>query len=279
MTFPGTMPNLSCLFAVKLDRSLRFIYNKIMNKHQKSVPSNAKIIKSSIENAGERFWRISDFENIPFTTIAQTLSRLTRMGFLKRVGKGLYYRPRMTAFGESKPNTSQLRSLPIYGKGIFPAGATAANLLGFSTQNPARIELATNGSSLPRSLMGQNTIIHTRRPESWRDLSTEDGAILDFIRQRGKTSELSPKATVEKLIQHFLKFENFESLLEVAAYEPPRVRAILGAIGQQLGYTETKLSILRKNLNPLSRFDFGNFYTLNYAKQWQAKIEKNHETL
>jgi hypothetical protein len=62
-----------------------------------------------------------------------------------------------------------------------------------------------------------------------------------------------------------------DRLLNAAASEPPRVRAILGALGQQLGTSPARLQPLRESLNPLSRFDFGAFAALPYARHWQAK--------
>jgi hypothetical protein len=53
---------------------------------------------------------------------------------------------------------------------------------------------------------------------------------------------------------------------------------MLGAIGQQLGRPDVKLAMLRKGLNPLSRFDFGILAALNYAAKWQAKERPRHET-
>ncbi|WP_283248321.1 hypothetical protein [Parachlamydia sp. AcF125] len=43
---------------------------------------------------------------------------------------------------------------------------------------------------------------------------------------------------------------------------------MLGAIGQQIGCSDNQFSALRKSLNPLSRFEFGNLVTLEYARQW-----------
>ena len=54
---------------------------------------------------------------------------------------------------------------------------------------------------------------------------------------------------------------------------------LLGAIGQQLGLPQDRLAALRKDLNPLSRFDFGILNALAHAKQWQAKERQAHETL
>ncbi len=241
--------------------------------------NTAEAVRGRIRGGGERVWRLADFAGMPFMAVAQTLSRLTRQGVIQRLGKGLYYRPRQTAFGLSRPNTAQIRSLAIQRKGVFPAGTAAANLLGFTTQNPARIELATNGLSLPRLIVGKEAVIHTRRPESWRALSEADAALLDFLRNRGVFSELSPEETVDKLLGYFREPGRFGRLLKIAASEPPRVRAMLGAIGQQLGQPEARLSVLRKSLNPLSRFDFGNLAALEHARQWQAKERETGETI
>jgi hypothetical protein len=241
--------------------------------------NTAAAVRRQIENGGERLWRLADFDGLPFLAVAQVLSRLSRQGVIRRLGKGLYYRPRPTAFGESRPNPAQIRSLPIRRRGIFPAGIAASNLLGFTTQNPARVELATDGLSLPRLIVGQEAIIHTRRPQSWQTLTETDAALLDFLRNRGASSELSAEETVEKLLGYFREPGRFERLLKVAPSEPPRVRALLGAIGQQLGQPERRLAALRKSLNPLSRFDFGSLAVLEHARQWQAKERKAHETV
>ena len=245
-------------------------------KKQGSAEANtAENVRQRIEAGGERVWRLMDFEGMPFSAVAQALSRLSRGGVIQRHGKGLYYRPRSTAFGPSKPNSAQISSLRVYRRRVFPAGIAAANMLGFTTQNPARVEVATNGSSLPRLIVGKGAVIHTRRPESWRDLSEKDAAILDFLRNRGETSELSPERTVQKLLEHFREPGRFEAISQVAESEPPRVRAMLGAIGQQLGQPEPRLLTLRKNLNTLSRFDFGCLTALKYAREWQAKERKH----
>jgi hypothetical protein len=238
----------------------------------------AQTIRKRIETGGERVWRFSDFHGLPVTAVAQSLSRLARLGTLHRLGKGMYYRPRQTVFGPSKPNPARLRELSVEQK-MFPSGLAAANMLGFTTQQPARLELATDGLSLPRLIVGKETIVHTRRPESWRSLSETDAALLDFLRHRGETSELSAEETVDKLLAYFREPGRFGRMLAVAMTEPPRVQAMLGAIGQQLGKPASKLAELRKGLNPLSRFDFGVLAALKHADEWQAKERRVHATL
>jgi len=71
------------------------------------------------------------------------------------------------------------------------------------------------------------------RPTAWSQLSPKDAALLEFLRVRGQTSELSPDRTVARLLACVSESGRFEALVKVAHSEPPRVRAMLGAIGEQ----------------------------------------------
>jgi hypothetical protein len=90
-------------------------------------------------------------------------------------------------------------------------------------------------------------------------------------RSRGKFSELSDAQTQQRLLDYLRQDDCFARLLEIANTEPPRVRAMLGALGQELKKSTKQLAKLRQSLNPVSRFDFGKLHTLRYAKAWQAK--------
>ena len=199
---------------------------------------------------GDRLWRFEDFEGLPFTAVAQALSRLTRAGTIERLSKGVYYRARQTALGKSRPNPAAIRKLAGKRTTLFPAGIAAAGLLGFTTQNPKRSEIATTGLSLPRKLVGADTVIHTRRPAAWANLSERDGALLDFLRNQAKSSELSPEITVKRTLALMQENGRYDRLLKVAHSEPPRVRAILGAIGEQLGKPAKSLQRSARILEP-----------------------------
>lgn len=241
----------------------------------RSLRSSAQHVSGSvrqrIEQGDERVWRLADFRDMPFAAVAQALSRLTRSGALERLSKGTYYRPRMTRFGRSRPNPVLIRSLATIGKPVFPAGIAAANLLGFTTQTGSRPELSTTALSLPRKLAGADTIIHTRRPAAWNGLSQEDGALLEFLRSAGDTSELSPEKTIQRTLRLLVEEGRFERLAGVAASEPPRVRALLGALGEQLGKSTEAVQPFRESLNPFSKFDFGAFCGIKSASNWQAR--------
>ena len=125
--------------------------------------------------------------------------------------------------------------------------------------------------ALPRKLIGSETVVYTRRPEAWGRLSETDAALLDFLRRGAKSSELSPAETIDRTVALLSEKGRFERLLKVADSEPPRVRAILGAIGEQLGKTTAVIQRLQASLNPFSKFDFGLLAGLPGARRWQAK--------
>lgn len=229
------------------------------------------LVDQRIERGGERVWRLEDFRDLPSGAVAQALSRLARRGAIQRLSKGVYYRPRQTAFGKSRPNPAAIQKLAGRRKTIFPAGIAAANLLGFTTQSGRAAEVATSSLSLPRKLLGKETVIHTRRPEAWANLSQTDAALLDFLRGRGRASELPPRQTIDRTLRLLSENGRFDRLLRIASFEPPRVRAMLGALGEDVGKDRRALARLRASLNPFSRFDFGAFAGLRHARKWQAK--------
>lgn len=230
--------------------------------------SSADIIRDRIMGSGDHYWTYADFTDLPPAAVSQTLSRLTRDGEIKRVRKGIYYRPKQTVIGESRPSPIILNRL-LLGDEARPTGITAANLLGFTTQNPGRPTYAISKSHAPTNLPGVKVTV--RRPARNTDLDVKQGALLEFLRDRGSTSDLNPVDTVRKLVDILHDVMDFEKLADAAMMEPPRVRAMLGALGEAVGVDETILRKLRESLNPYSHFDFGKLQILPSAKEWQSK--------
>lgn len=230
--------------------------------------SAASLIREKVLAGGERFWRHDDFEGLPASAVATTLSRLARDGELRRVQRGVYYRPRMTVIGMSMPAATTAAASAVV-MPLHPAGLSAANVLGLSSQNPARREYATPAGDPPTALKGSH--VRTNRPASRAELSTDEGALLELLRDRARTSDLSPAATSRRLQTLLREPGRFARLTRAAAGEPPRVRAMLGALGELAGADERDLHRLRASLNSLSRFDFGLLADLPNARDWQAK--------
>jgi hypothetical protein len=228
----------------------------------------AKQVRSRVRNGGERFWGHTDFPTLPAAAVSQALSRLTHAGELQRVHKGVYYRGRPTVVGASRPERLASAAKASRAR-LQPAGLTAANWLGFTPQNPARGEFAVSAPAAPSSLADAR--VFARRPPSRESLTDSEAALLEFLRDRGATSDLSDVATCTRLLELLADRRSFARLAGVALDEPPRVRAILGAAGEQQGMSGRPLQRLRASLNPLSRYDFGRLACLETARSWQAK--------
>jgi hypothetical protein len=265
---------LSSFLTTKLDYLDIWSDTERMKSPQEAPHLVARLVRQRIERGGDRLWRHQDFGDMPFVPVAKTLSRLAEAGTIERVSKGVYYRPRTTPFGKSLPNTVAVQHMASDRNPVFPSGVAAAGMLGFTTQTARRYEVATTAGSLPRKLMGQDAVIHTRRPAAWAALTDTDAALLDFLRRGGRTSELTPNDTIVRTLALFSERGRFARLLKTAPSEPPRVRALLGAIGEAIGATHNALTQLRRSLNPSSRFDFGLLTGLPAASQWQARARR-----
>jgi len=259
---------MSSFHIVKLDLSGSFDDTSPVAKplSNENATVTAKQVRSRVHRGGERFWRHADFAGLPPAAVSQALSRLAKRGELDRVRKGVYYRSRPTVLGKSRPSPD---SIVTYGSKtlLHPAGITAANCLGFTTQDPARPEYASSASSAPRALAGAH--VYTRRPRR-EGLSEREIAILELLRDRASTSDLGAEGTCARLLDMLGDPRTFARLTKAAVDEPPRVRAMLGAAGEQLGMDERLLGRLRASLNPLSRYDFGTLKCLQAAAHWQA---------
>lgn len=236
--------------------------------NREGEPSTAAIIRRRIERRGERFWRVSDFNDLPPRTVARVLARLAEAGVVERPRHGLYYRSRPTVVGPSIPSATAVTGHAV-GAPLHAAGLSAANILGLTTQNPVRPELATPAAN-PPGVLG-NAVVHTRRPPSRARLNDMEGALVELLRTRARYSDLGPVGTTQRLLRILGTGDTFDRVARVALDEPPRVRAMLGALGEELQAKPRILKRLRDSLNPLSTFDFGLLRDLPSAKKWQAR--------
>jgi hypothetical protein len=247
---------------------LCFSSEKLVMHLRSRTPSAAGHVREQVLAGGERFWRHDDFAGLSPSAVATALSRLAREGELQRVRKGIYFRARPTVIGPSTPAASGAVARSLRAP-VHAAGLSAANLLGLSTQNPARREYATSAGDPPTALAGSR--VRTRRPRTRAGLTPEEGALLELLRDRASTSDLPPAETIRRLQDLLSDHERFTRLARAATEEPPRVRAMLGALGELAGAEEQHVRMLHNSLNPLSRFDFGVLSALPNARSWQAK--------
>jgi len=132
-----------------------------------------------------------DFLNLGSrAAVDQALSRLTKQGTIRRVGRGVYDYPRENeTLGITLSPAPEAVANAIATRGasrLQIAGAQAANALGLSTQVPARIVYLTDGT--PRTIkMGNQTLVF--RHASPRTMATAgrlSGTVIQALRHLGK---------------------------------------------------------------------------------------------
>lgn len=238
-------------------------------RHRKH--SATEIALRRAKSSANSLLRAEDLEGTTPAAATKALARLAKQGVLTRVGKGLYFAPKDTLIGKSRPPETAITLEKLEGK-MRPTGASAANLLGLSTQVPAKPHFVAFASNLPKNAGGVR--IRLRRRPNTHPVPALEGALLEFLRDRGESAETHPEESfrrLRRLLKEQLTLNRLRELREAALVEPPRVRAILGAL---LAYTELPKSLwgpLAASLNPLTKFDFGLFAELPNAREWQAK--------
>jgi hypothetical protein len=100
--------------------------------------------------------------------VDQVLCRLTKRGMIRRLDRGVYDFPvQHKLLGIISPGADDLAKVITAKTGdiSYPSGAMAANMLGFSTQVPAKPVYLTNGHSRTKNISGRKIIIkHARVP-------------------------------------------------------------------------------------------------------------------
>lgn len=120
----------------------------------------------------------------------QALSRLVRSGDIQRLGRGLYYYPRVNPrLGiPLAPDVDQIAQAigRRTGSRMVPSGAVAANLFGLSTQVPAKFVYLSDGRS--RRLCVGNVEIQIRHvtPKELPPGSQSSAMVFQALRYLGK---------------------------------------------------------------------------------------------
>ncbi|MCY3996633.1 MAG: DUF6088 family protein [Rhodobacter sp.] len=103
--------------------------------------------------------------------IDQALSRLAKRGELIRLRRGLFALPVKSRFGHRAPSAETVVEsiAEATGEVVTESGATAANRLGLTTQNPTRQVYWTSGKSRKLQLGAQT--VELRQVRSWQVLA------------------------------------------------------------------------------------------------------------
>jgi hypothetical protein len=234
--------------------------------------SVARTVLKRIERGGlDRVWTYKDFADLPGLAIAATLSRLARKGRIRRVRKGVYYVPRLTRFGATNPDPASVAAAVLTRRGIAwsPTGPAAYNRLGLTTQVSPTTTFAVS-RKVRLGSAGSSTKL-TVRPVV-RGASADERAVLDALRDLRWIPDTTPEHVIARIAELFRsKRVSFERAACFARREPPRVRAVLGAIGASIGIRPHLLKDLKGSLNPMTHFFLGLSDKLATAREWNIR--------
>jgi hypothetical protein len=124
------------------------------------------------------------------TMIDVTLADLTLDGQIRRVRRGLYDKPRFNPAlgGKLSPDIDEAaRAIARRQKwNIVPEGAWAANLLGLSTQVPAKIIYLTDGPNNEVPIGRRSIYFKHARPKALAGLEGKFALVVQALRHLGK---------------------------------------------------------------------------------------------
>ena len=230
-----------------------------------------KTVSSTVERRMKRrpgrLFTYADFNDLPATAVAPALSRLRARGEIRRARKGVYYVPRRTVLGEVPADPVVVGELVSRGRSHL-AGLSAANALGLTTQVPARTELAVEDR---RPTPPRGVAFKPRIGTNRRGLRPLEAALLEVLRDINHLSDLPAPETARKLRRLLADDSARARILRSAVSEPPRVRAMVGALAEHAGAGDEELRRLRKTLNPTTCYDFGPLSVLASARKWGAR--------
>lgn len=199
-----------------------------------SNPIANKIVER-LQSANGQILSVGDFLDLgPRPTVDQALSRLTRQGKINRVRRGLYELPQMSSL-LNLPMTQSPDALAQAwarknGLRIVPSGVYAANLLGLTTQVPAKITYYTNGRTKTIKL-GQHSIkLLNRGPKTMEVQGKTSALVLQALHYFGK-DKVTPKmiSRLKSLLSKKDKTELKNNLGHAPAWMQPGLMQIVGS--------------------------------------------------
>jgi predicted MPP superfamily phosphohydrolase len=207
--------------------------------------------------------------------IIKTLNRLASKGKIVKISKGKFYKPEKSSFGQLKPDVYQLVKdlLEKDGKIIgYLTGYSILNKFGITTQisNLIQIGRKTYRPSLKRGdykvsfVIQKNTITKENIPFL---------QILDVLKLIKKIPDTPTKEIIERIKEVIknLNKEEQEILTKLSLKYPPYVRALLGALLEELN-KKSLVNVLRESLNPITSYKIDSVYKiLSTAENWNIK--------
>ena len=123
-------------------------------------------------------------------SVRQALARLAKGGTIRRLMRGIYEYPRLSALlnapASPDPDAIARAIARAHGWTILPSGDTALNLLGLSTQVPAEWQYFSDGPSKTHKWGGGTLVFRHRANKETTALSPDTALLTQALKKLGK---------------------------------------------------------------------------------------------
>lgn len=233
-----------------------------------------KRIKSIPERTPFGYTQLN-IESENFYTAAKVLERLQKQGVIKKVTKGVFYKPKLSIFGELGLDYDALLDSYLFKnkKRIgYVTGATIYNELNLTTQIPNVTKIATTTKSVRQIKINSFQIKIVKSNTEITEENYQLLSLLDALKDFKKIPDLDKKSGITILSNKLKELNAVQTnlLIKCALKYPPRVRAFTGALLENIN-ASNNLSLLKRSLNPFSEYKYGIESILSTAKNWNIK--------
>ena len=195
-----------------------------------------------------------------FQATAKVIERLLKKGIIKKASKGVFYKPRITVFGELKPSDETILRQYLFedGKRIaYITGTALYNQLGLTTQMAFVFQIA----SRKKRIYINTAAIKAKPVKSYAEVTDKNYQLLGFL-DAIKDIKIIPDTSTDDILKALTAKVNqfneseIKMLIKYSLLYPARTRALLGAILEILK-KESFLLSLKKSFNPLTKYKIG----------------------
>jgi len=215
---------------------------------------------NNIENGKTFTYKDLNIKKEEYAAASKSIERLIKKEIIRRISTGIFYKPKQTVFGELKPDEEKIITPYLFKNGkriAYITGLLLYNKMGLTTQIPKEISIASNKK---RIYISKGTI-KAKAVKSYVKVTNENYKLLellDALKDFKKIPDLNKKSAIKIVTIKIssLNDKQIKELIEITLEYPPRVKAFLGALLENIGKNRG-LKILDDSLNPLSEYELG----------------------
>jgi DNA-binding MarR family transcriptional regulator len=208
-------------------------------------------------------------------TVNRILNNMVAAGQIRRISKGRFYKPKITEFGEQKPDTYQIVKDLLEKNGEivgYLTGYTVFNELGLTTQIPAALQIGVPGEKKAiRRDYYRITFVKQQNPITKENIPLLQ--LLDCLRFFKNIPDSMPDERCRRLLMLLkgLSAKEREAIKQLSLKYTPQATALLGAMLETLNPKEDTTAMFNA-LNPQTFYKLGiSDSVLPTQQKWNIK--------